>query len=119
MKFYLIKDILRCAKFAFYIAIGIFVFFGIIHYLFYSKNILSLFNTVKNSFYYIGCFGLLISSGFFIQKNAVRPLDNNDAWVKMFHKLNLGFVMLFISLFICSLGMIIQILLEARIGGFS
>lgn len=115
MKFYLIKDILKCAKFALYITFGIFAFFGIIHYLFYSKNIINLFNTIKNTFYYIGCFGLLISSGFFIQKNAVRPLDNNDAWIKMFHKLNLGLVMMFISLFICLLGMIIQILLETKL----
>ena len=115
MKFALIKDILKCAKIAFYIAVGTFIFFGIVYYLFNSRNSISLFNVIKNIFYYIGCFGLLISSAFFIQKNAVRPLNNHDAWSKMFRKLNLGLVIMFISLFICLYGMMIQILLEIKV----
>jgi hypothetical protein len=115
MKLGILKDILKCAKVALFIAMGISIFFTFIYYIFYNNNHSSLLNFIKNNLYYIGSFGFLICSGFFIQKNAIRPLKYQDAWNKMFNKLNLGLVVMFISLFICLYGMVIQLTLESTI----
>ena len=117
MKPGILKDILKCAELALFITIGVFIFFTAIYYIFYNNNNSpsSLFNFIKNNLYYIGCFGFLLCSGFFVQKKATRPLIYQDSWNKMFNKLNLGMVVLFISLFICLNGMIIQLLLESKI----
>lgn len=115
LKSAILKDIFKCTKIALFISLGIAIFFTLIYYIFYSNNDISLLNFIKNNLYYVGCFGFLISSGFFIQKNATRPLTYQDSWNKMFSKLNLGFVVMFVSLFICFYGMIIQLSLETRI----
>ena len=115
MKSGIIKDVFKCAKVALFIAIGISIFFTIIYYIFYNNGNLSLFNFIKNNLYYIGCFGFLISAAFFIQRNATRPLKYQDSWNKMFSKLNLGLVIMFISFFICLYGMIIQFSIESKI----
>lgn len=112
MKSGILKDIFKCTKLAFFISLGIAIFFTLIYFIFYSSNDISLLNFIKNNLYYVGSFGLLISSGFFVQKNATRPLKYQDSWNKMFSKLNLGLVIMFVSLFICFYGMIIQLSLE-------
>ncbi|MCR1898445.1 hypothetical protein NSA47_05500 [Irregularibacter muris] len=109
MTFKILKDIFKCAKLALFISSGIAVFFTLIYFIFYQGKDISLFGFIKNALYYIGCFGFLISAGFFIQKNATRPLTYQDAWNKMFSVLNLGLVIMFVSLFICFYGMIVQI----------
>jgi len=109
MNFRIVKDILKCAKLAIFITLGIAVFFMLIFYIFYGVRGISLLNFIKNALYYIGSFGLLISTGFFVQKNGTRPLANYETWKKMFSNLNLGFVIMFISLFICLYGMFLQI----------
>jgi hypothetical protein len=115
MKFGILKDIFKCGKVAFFITMGISTFFTVVYYIFYNNSHPSLLDFIKNNLYYIGCFGFLICSGFFIQKNAVRPLKYQDSWNKMFSKLNLGLVVMFVSLFICMYGMVIQIALESNI----
>lgn len=115
MKFAILKDILKCTKIALFISVGISILFTSIYYIFYNNGSSSLLYFIKNNLYYIGCFGLLISSGFFIQKNATRPLKYQDSWNKMFSKLNLGMVVMFVSLFICLCGIVIQLSLEAAI----
>lgn len=111
----IIKDILKCIKLALFIVLGICLLFGGIYLLFYSRSNTMFLNFLKNSLYYIGCFGLLISTGFLIQKNANRDFDYQEVWNKMFCRLNLGFVILFVSLFICLSGMAIQLFVEARL----
>lgn len=108
-----LKDIVKCSKIALFISLGITFLFGIIYYLFFSKSLLILFTFIKNSLYYIGCFGFLISCGFFIKRDANRPLDYEDEWREKFKKLSLSFVILFISFFICLYGMVIQVFLES------
>jgi hypothetical protein len=115
MKSGILKDIFKCTKIALFISVGISIFFTSIYYIFYNSGSSSLLYFIKNNLYYIGCFGFLISSGFFIQKNATRPLKYQDSWNRMFNKLNLGMVIMFVSLFICLYGMIIQLSLEATI----
>lgn len=115
MKSGIFKDILKCTKIALLISIAISIFFTAIYYIFYNSGSSSLLYFIKNNLYYIGCFGFLISSGFFIQKNATRPLKYQDSWNRMFSKLNLGMVVMFVSLFICLYGMIIQLSLETAI----
>lgn len=109
------KDIFKCAKIALYISIGAFIFFGLIYFLFYSHRDIGFLSYIKNNLYYIGCFGLIICCGFFIKKNANRSFKYQDDWNKMFNKLNLGFVVMFISLFICFYGMVIQLSIELKI----
>lgn len=115
MRFKIARDILKCAKIALFISIGAFILFGLIYIMFYTHRNINFLNFMKNNLYYIGCFGFLICSGFFIQKNANRSLEYQDEWNKMFHKLNLGLVVMFISFFICLYGMIIQLSLELKI----
>ncbi|MDF2673494.1 MAG: hypothetical protein K0R09_1759 [Clostridiales bacterium] len=109
------KDISKCARIALYISIGAFIIFGVIYLLFYSNRDIGFFYYMKNNLYYVGCIGLVICCGFFIKKNANRSFKYQDDWNRMFHKLNLAFVIFFISLFICLYGMIIQLLLEVKI----
>lgn len=109
------KDILKCAKISLFIAVGIFLIFGLIYFTFYNNGTTSLSFFLKDSLYYIGCFGFLISIGFFMQKNATRPLKYQDQWNKMFSKLNLGFSIMFISFFICLYGMAIQLIVELKL----
>lgn len=107
-----IKDILKCGIISFITCLVICAFLGIVHVIFISSNMLAVFNFIKSSLYYIGSFGLFISAGFFIQKNGTRPLSYNDKWREHFSKLNLGLVIMFISLFMCFNGMVIQYFLE-------
>ena len=109
------KDILKCGKIALFISIGAFIFFGLIYLLFSSYRDISFLSYMKNNLYYIGCIGLIICCGFFIKKNANRSFKYQDDWNRMFHKLNLAFVIFSISLFICFYGMMIQLFLELKI----
>lgn len=113
MKKTLFYDIIKCAKLAFLISLIISVFFGIIFFISTTHSTVPMLNFIKNGLYYIGCFGFLISGGFFIQRNANRPLNYNEKWRQLFSRLNLGLVIMFISLFICFYGMLIQVFIEA------
>lgn len=109
---YLAKDIFKCMKVAFLISIIIFVLFSIIYYLFYGNSSVTILYFIKDRLYNIGCLGFLISVGFFMQRNATRPLTYRQKWETMFRKLNLGIVIMVISLFICIYGMVIQSFIE-------
>lgn len=112
MKSSLIHDLINCTKIAFYIASGAAVFFTLIYLIFYNNGDANIFVFIKNSLYYIGCFGFLISAAFFIKRDGTRPLHHEEQWKKHFHRFNLGFVVMWISLFICIFGMLIQLILE-------
>jgi hypothetical protein len=113
MKFCFVRDLFKCAKIAFYIAVGVAIFATIIFCIFYDKHHMNLFGYIKNCLYYTGCFGFLVSVGFFVQKNATRPLVYQNEWRKIFYRLNLGFVIMFIGLMICMVGMLIQLITES------
>ncbi len=113
MKSGLIHDLIKCIKIAFFIALAAAVLFSIIYFIFYNNG--NVFVFIKNSLYYIGCFGLLISAAFFIRRDATRPLKHEDDWKKLFYKFNLGFVIMWISLFVCIFGMLIQLISEVSL----
>lgn len=107
-------DLLRCLKYAVIISLFVniisFVFF-ISKYGHINPYLLNYFS--KNS-YYIGCFILFISIWFFIKPSTLRPLDYQNEWNRLFHKLSLAFVVMFTGLFICCIGMFMQYIYELR-----
>jgi len=110
-----IKDILKCAKVALLVAAIVLIIFSVIYYLFYSGGSIPILPFLKDRLYNIGCFGFLISAGFFVQRDATRPLDYHKQWKKIFHRFNLGIVIMTVSFFTCLYGMLIQLFLERNI----
>lgn len=111
-----ITDILKC----FAVALGIFLIIlsisWAICFIMYRGDTLALLNAVKRGSYFIGIMGLFLSSGFFLQRNATRPLVYSEQWKSYFRFLNLGFVIMFVGFFLCSIGMIVQNFAE-KMGG--
>lgn len=108
----IIKDILKCAKVALLVAAIVSVLFGIIYYLFYRGGSIPVLQFLKDRLYNAGCLGFLISAGFFMQRDATRPLDYHKQWKRMFRRFNLGIVIMTVSFFVCFYGMIIQLFIE-------
>jgi hypothetical protein len=111
-----ILDVGKCILASIICSIIIGAFAGIISLLVYGFNGLLIMEGIKKGLYYTGMLGLLLSAGFFMQRDATRPLAYNIEWKKYFEKLNLGFVIMFVSLFTCSIGMLIQNYLEKVTG---
>lgn len=113
---YFLLDIIKCYILSALISLVILIISWAIGLLFYRGDLLVLLNSVKKASYVIGIIGLFLSSGFFIQRNATRPLVYHEEWREWFKFLNLGFVIMFVSLFVCSFGMIAQNFFE-KLGG--
>lgn len=114
MKNDLFKDIFKCGKVAFIITLTVSVFFGIIFLLSSPYDSMSLLNFIKNGLYYIGLLSLLLSSGFLIKRNSTRSLNYNEKWGQIFRTLNIGRVLMLISLFICLYGVLIQLFIKVK-----
>lgn len=109
-------DILKCLILALIISLVILSISGAIYFLLYKGDLMGILNSVKRANYTIGIVGLFLSSGFFVQRNATRPLVYHEEWRNHFKFFNLGFVIMFISLFVCSFGMVAQNFYE-KMGG--
>jgi len=107
-----LKDVFKCAKVALVALAIVWIIFGMVYYLFYCGSSVPVLMFIKDRLYNVGCFGFLVSVGFFMQRDATRPLDNRKQWENMFKKFNLGIVIMTVSVFICFYGMIIQLFLE-------
>lgn len=105
------KDFVKCGKLSAFptafIAL-ISVLLGLFHRNLGPETAVS----IKNGLYYTGSFGLLLSAAFFVQKNGNRPLDFQYEWRQHFKRFSLGFVVLFVSLFTCLWGVLIQLVYE-------
>lgn len=107
-----IIDIGKCILISIFCALIIGVLAGLISLIAYGFDSFMIGDGIKRGLYYIGMFGLFISAGFFMQRDGTRPLAYNYEWKKYFKKFNLGFVIMFVSLFVCSIGMVLQNYLE-------
>lgn len=110
---YIMADIVKCLLIGIITSLAIAFIVGLFGFIIHKGNSNQIFELIKRFLYYIGMLGLLLSCGFFVQRDATRPLIYNDEWKKYFKQLHLGFVIMFINLSLCLIGMIIQILIEA------
>lgn len=108
------KDILRCAYIGICISAGVLLLVGLILPIIIGFDIFRIFDGAKNVLYFAGSLGLFLSAGFFMKRDGTRPLVYKDKWKKYFKKLNIGFVIMFVSLSIIIMGIIIQYNLEKR-----
>lgn len=110
---YLFRDLIKCLKYALLATIILssltFIFFVII-----NKSInLWLLSDIIRHLYYLGCLILFLSVCFFFQNNTLRPLPHKKEWKEKFRVLPLHFVIMFMGLFICSMGMLLQFVFES------
>jgi hypothetical protein len=112
IQFYFV-DIVKCFKTALIISTFIFTVTIAIYLIKYHVININTLYILKNYLYYCGCSILFLAVGFFIQKRSYRPLEHQEEWNQLFKKLNLSLVIMFIGLFICSIGMIVQFTYES------
>lgn len=108
----LILDFLKCIALGIILSAAIGLVSGIIYAIIYKGSTIDILEGVKRMLYYIGGLGLLLSAAFFVQKDGIRPLVYDKEWKHYFSIMNLGFVILFMNLTICIIGMILQMHLE-------
>jgi hypothetical protein len=108
----IIKDLVKCAVISIPFSAAFAIISGVISFIVYRGNVEAVLDVIKRTLYYTGMLGLGLSVGFFIQRDATRPLLYNDEWKKRFSVLNLGFVIMLVSLFICIAGMVVQNYIE-------
>lgn len=106
------KDILRCLYVGICISIGILLLSGVILFIIYGFNIFKILSGATSVIYFAGSLGLFLSAGFFMKRDGTRPLVYKDQWKKYFKKLNIGFVVMLVSLSIIVIGVIMQYIIE-------
>lgn len=109
------KDILRCLYVGFCISAGILLLSGLILLIIYGLDIFKILSVATSVLYFAGSLGLFLSAGFFMKRDGTRPLVYKDQWKKYFKKLNIGFVVMFISLSIIVAGVIMQYIIEKNL----
>ena len=107
MKEYL-KDILYCIKFSIYIFIVTFLIGVVIGIIVGGFNLIVIMDWGSRISQYVSFLGLFISALSFMSENLMRPLNYEEQWKTYFSKLNLTFVIFFISLFILIFSICIQ-----------
>lgn len=107
MKKYL-KDILYCVKFSIYIFIVAFFIGGLIGLIVGGFNLVIIMDWGSRISQYVSFLGLFISAVSFMREDSMRPLNYEEQWETYFTKLNLTFVIFFISLFILIFSICIQ-----------
>lgn len=110
MKF--ILDFLKCIALGIIISAAIGLVSGIVYAIIYKGSTIEILDGIKRMLYYIGGLGLLLSAAFFIKKDGIRPLIYDKEWKRYFAIMNLGFVIFFMNLTICIIGMLLQMHLE-------
>ena len=105
-------DILKCIALGIILSVTVGLIIGIIFAIIHKGNMISIFEGIKKAIYYIGGLGLLLSAAFFVQKDGIRPLVYDKEWKKYFSVLNVGFVIFFMNITICIIGMFLQMYLE-------
>lgn len=111
---YFLQDILRCMVVGFAISLGLSIISGLILLIIFGTNAALVFGWIKSINYFVGAMGLLLSGGFFMKRDGTRPLIYKDEWKKYFKQMNIGFVVMFISLFIVLVGVLIHYNLDIR-----
>lgn len=91
---YTLLDILRCIYIGILIALGLGVFITLIALIFR----LDILQVIYTSWICTGSFGMLIGGISFLKPNTQRPLKYSTEWEKYFKKLNIGYVILLVSL---------------------
>lgn len=108
-----LEDILYCIKLSFYFFIAPFVIGLIVGVVQYPHNYKEIVIWGCRLVQMIGAFGLGLAAISFCKRELMRPLSYEDKWKLYFEKLNLAFVILFISLFMSIFSYIIEILAKA------
>ena len=105
-------DLLKCIALGIILSVVVGLISGIIFAIIHKGNMLSTFEGIKRMLYYFGVLGLLLSAAFFVQKDGIKPLIYDKEWKQYFSVLNIGFVIFFMNITICMIGMFLQIYLE-------
>ena len=107
MKEYL-DDILYCLKVSLYFFAAPFIIGAVIGLILHGKDIAGIIVFGCRIVQYIAVLGLALAGISFLKQDLMRPLNHQKQWETYFNRLNLAFVILFVSVFIASFSYLIE-----------
>ncbi len=111
----ILTDLLRCFKLSlkiFLIPLALGAIIGVITGLVRGNlQVEGVLRSVNTTAIRISCFGLAISGIGFIKRDMMEPLNYEEQWMEYFNRMNLVGVIFFISLFMLTYSIIIDLAL--------
>ncbi len=98
------KDIIKSLMIGIMVALIIMVLTALITFIVNHNNIKGVLETVKNTLFIIGAFGLLICSGFILKRDSRRPLAYEDQWKEKFRAIKFQNVLMVITVTLLCFG---------------